>query len=194
MPYTQILLRATQAKIPSMSDEGRLYCAHLIQSQGLKRILEIGTGHGIWAISMAQANPEVRIITIEKDIRRGSIAQENIQSLNLQDRITVIIEDACEVIVDGLFDLILIDGPKSQNKVLFERFLPQLMETGFILIDNLDFHGETVKDASGQSRDLRQLVRKINAFGTWLQHQPDLSVQRVDVGDGLMLVSRKYPR
>ncbi len=193
MTFNTILTKAKQDKIPSMTQEGLFYCAHLIQSQHLSSILEIGTGHGIWAITMALADPQVHIITIELNPQRVVIARENIQAMGLSDRITVIQGDALTIPLEGLFDLILIDGPKGQNKALFEKTIPHLNPSGHVLIDNLDFHGET-SSSDPQSRDLKQLVRKINAFKTWMSAQSDFIVQSIDLGDGLLLVSRKYAR
>lgn len=194
MTFDQILTKANTDKIPSMSQEGRFYCDHLIQSQNLNTILEIGSGHGIWSIAMALTNPKIAITTLELNEKRATIAQENITLMNLTDRINLIWCDALTYEPKAHYDLILIDGPKGQNKALFERFLPFLNPNGVIVIDNLDFHGETLKDGLTQSRDLKQLVRKINDFKTWIEKQSDLIVVSVDIGDGLLLVSRKYTR
>lgn len=191
MTFALIKQQAQTDKIPSMQEEGLFYCQHLILSQALFTILEIGTGHGIWSITMALSHPSVKITTIELNPKRVAIARENINAMSLSDQITVIQGDALTIERQGMYDLILIDGPKSQNKTLFIKSLPSLKPNGFILIDNLDFHGETTR-SEAQSRDLKQLVRKINDFKTWIFDQSDLSVKEVDVGDGLLLVCRKY--
>jgi predicted O-methyltransferase YrrM len=191
MNFDQIKHKAQSDKIPTMQDEGLFYCQHLILSQSLFSILEIGTGQGIWSITMALAHPLVKITTIELNPKRASIARENIIAMNLSERITVITGDALLTDLHGAYDLILIDGPKSQNKVLFEKTLPFLNPKGYVLIDNLDFHGETTS-VETQSRDLKQLIRKINSFKAWIHNQSDFNVKEVDAGDGLMLVSRKY--
>jgi len=191
MNFAQIKQKAQTDKIPSMQEEGLFYCQHLILSQSLLSILEIGTGHGIWSITMALSSPLVKITTLELNPNRVTIARENIEAMKLTDRITVIEGDALMADLKGAYDLILIDGPKSQNKTLFLKALPLLNPKGFVLIDNLDFHGET-SNTETQSRDLKQLVRKINDFKAWIQNQSDLSVKEVDAGDGLLLVSRKY--
>ncbi|KAF0225178.1 MAG: yrrM [Erysipelotrichaceae bacterium] len=189
--FDQIKLKAAQEKIPSMQEEGLFYCEHLIQSQSLKNILEIGTGHGIWSIHMALAINDLKLKTIELNPKRAEIAKQNIIDLNLQDRITVIHQDALTVELTETYDLIFIDGPKSQNKALFIKVLPYLSKNGYILVDNLDFHGETHTEQT-QSRDLKQLVRKINTFKDWILNESDLNVKALEFGDGLMLISRKY--
>lgn len=193
MTFQNLIAKATQDKIPTMTQEGLFYCAHLIQSQQLHSILEVGTGHGIWSITMALADPQVRIVTIELNPQRAFIARENIRAMGLSDRIIVIQGDALTASLEGNYDLILLDGPKGQNKVLFEKTVPFLKPEGYVLIDNLDFHGETTT-RDPQSRDLKQLVHKIKAFKTWMADQSDFIVQSLELGDGLMLVSRKYPR
>jgi len=177
-----------------MQEESLFYCAHLIQSQQLTRILEIGTGYGIWSITMALSDPKVTITTVELNRQRVNIARENIRALGLSDRITVIEGDALTIPLEGLYDLILIDGPKSQNQPLFEKCWPLMKPSGYILIDNLDFHGETDADHGTQSASLRQMVRKINDFKARIQNRSDLNVLNLQIGDGLMLVSRKYQR
>lgn len=177
-----------------MLEEGRFYCEHLIQSQGLTSVLEVGTGVAVWAIQMALANPQITITSLELNPNRVDIARENIRSMALEDRIRVIRTDARFYEASGLYDLILIDGPKSQNKLLFQRYLKVLSPKGYVVIDNVDFHGEVSSNRSDQSRDLKQLIRKISGFSAWLAEQSDLSVQRIAVGDGLLLVSRKYQR
>ncbi len=189
--FDQIKLKATQDKIPSMQEEGLFYCEHLIQSQSLKNILEIGTGHGIWSIHMALANKDLKIRTIELNLKRAEIAKQNIFDLDLQEHITVIHQDALTIELTQTYDLIFIDGPKSQNKALFIKVLPYLSKSGYILVDNIDFHGETHTDQT-QSRDLKQLVRKINNFRQWILNESDLNVKALEFGDGLMLISRKY--
>ena len=189
--FDQIKIKAKQDKIPSMQEEGLFYCEHLIQSQSLKNILEIGTGHGIWSIHMALTHKDLKIMTIELNQKRAKIAIQNILELNLQDRIAVINQDALTVELTEKYDLIFIDGPKSQNKALFIKVLPYLNRNGYILVDNLDFHGETHTDQT-QSRDLKQLVRKINTFKDWILNDSDLNVKALEFGDGLMLISRKY--
>ncbi len=192
--FDQIKQQAQEDKIPSMLEEGRFYCEHLIQSQHLNSMLEIGTGVGIWSIHMALANPQIKITTIERDPLRAQKATENFKACGLLDRITLINEDALLTKISGSFDFILIDGPKGQNKALVTKVLPLLNPNGYLLIDNLDFHGETTIESRNQSRDLKQLVRKINDFKDWANRQSDLTVKELPFGDGLMLISRKYPQ
>jgi len=190
--FDQIKTKATLDKIPSMTQDGLFYCEHLILSQSITSILEIGTGYGIWSISMALLNKDIHITSLELLEKRAKIAQSNIQSMSLQDQITVENIDALSYVPNRHYDFIFIDGPKSQNKALFLKYLPFLNSNGYILVDNIDFHGETKTERSDQSRDLKQMVRKINDFKTWILNESDLNVIDLEIGDGLLLISRKY--
>jgi len=190
--FDQIKTKASLDKIPSMTQDGLFYCEHLILSQSITSILEIGTGYGIWSISMALLNKDIHITSVELLEKRAKIAQSNIENMALQDQIRVENMDALSYIPHKYFDLVFIDGPKSQNKALFQRFLPYLSPKGYILVDNIDFHGETKADRLDQSRDLKQMVRKINDFKTWILNESDLNVVSLEIGDGLILISRKY--
>ena len=190
--FDQIKTKATLDKIPSMTQDGLFYCEHLILSQSISSILEIGTGYGIWSINMAQLNKDIHITSLELLEKRAKIAESNIQSMALQDQITLENVDALSYTPSKHYDFIFIDGPKSQNKVLFLKYLPFLNPNGYILVDNIDFHGETKTERSDQSRDLKQMVRKINDFKTWILNESDLNVIDLEIGDGLLLISRKY--
>jgi len=190
--FDQIKTKATLDKIPSMTQDGLFYCEHLILSQEITSILEIGTGYGIWSINMAQLNKDIHITSLELLEKRAKIAESNIQSMALQDQITLENVDALSYTPSKHYDFIFIDGPKSQNKVLFLKYLPFLNPNGYILVDNIDFHGETKTERSDQSRDLKQMVRKINDFKTWILNESDLNVIDLEIGDGLLLISRKY--
>lgn len=190
--FDQIKTQAAVEKIPSMTQDGLFYCEHFILSQSIRTVLEIGTGHGIWSIHMALACSNVKITSLELLEKRATTASFNVSQLGLEDRITILNCDALFYTPSDTYDLILIDGPKSQNKALFERYLPYLNPKGYVIIDNMNFHGETKNKGLTQSRDLKQMVKKIKAFNAWAHAQSDLSVQSLEIGDGLMLISRKY--
>ena len=89
-------------------------------------------------------------------IIKNQIKSVNIKKLNLEDRITLIFNDALEVKLSDKFDLIFIDAAKSQSIHFFEQFSRNLNNNGFIITDNMDFHGYVKKDEKEiKSRNLR---------------------------------------
>ena len=111
--------------------------------------------------------------------------------MNLEDRINLIFKDALDISINDKFDLIFIDAAKAQNIKFFEKFEYNLKSGGYIITDNLNFHGLVSMDVKDiKSRNLRQLVRKINDYKRFLEKNSRYVTRFIDVGDGIS-VSRK---
>ncbi len=183
---------ALDNKVPIMVDEGIDFLTTFIIKNQITNILEIGSAIGYSAIMMALANPNVRITTIERDRERYLEAVKNVKKLGLEDRITLIFNDALETTIEGKFDLIFIDAAKGQNIRFFEKFEPNLTDHGVIITDNINFHGLVQKDADSiQSRNLRGLVRKIREYIDYLKNNPKYDVEFLKIGDGIAVARKK---
>ena len=64
-------------------------------------------------------------------------------------------------------------------------------ENGIIIIDNLSFHGFVGNSSTIKSRNLRQMVRKIEKFIDFLDNNQEYSVEYIDVGDRLGVCKKK---
>lgn len=182
---------ALENKVPIMMDDGIDFLTTFIIKNQIKSVLEIGTAIGYSAIMMALSNPYVTITSIERDEVRYLEALKNIKKLNLEDRITLIFKDALDVKLPEKFDLVFIDAAKSQSIRFFEQFSRNLNKNGFIITDNMDFHGYVKKDEKEiKSRNLRQLVRKIKEYRVYLEENSDYHTDFYTIGDGIS-VSRK---
>ena len=182
---------ALENKVPIMMDDGIDFLTTFIIKNQIKSVLEIGTAIGYSAIMMALSNPYVMITSIERDEVRYLEALKNIKKLNLEDRITLIFKDALDVKLPDKFDLVFIDAAKSQSIRFFEQFSRNLNKNGFIITDNMDFHGYVKKDEKEiKSRNLRQLVRKIKEYRVYLEENSDYQTDFYTIGDGIS-VSRK---
>lgn len=183
---------AIDHKVPIMQDSGMDYLTTFIVKNQINSVLEIGTAIGYSAIMMALANPNLKITTIERDRERYLEALKNIKTFELEDRITLVFGDALETMVEGTFDMIFIDAAKGQNINFFNRFEVNLKEKGYILTDNMNFHGLVDKlDVEIPSKNLRSLVRKIREYRTFLQERQDYKVEFLDIGDGIAVAERK---
>ncbi|MGN0974055.1 MAG: O-methyltransferase [Bacilli bacterium] len=184
---------AKKEKVPIMQDEGISFLTTFIIKNQIKNILEIGTAIGYSAIMMALCNPNVKITSIERDEKRYLEAIKNIKKLNLENRITLIFNDALNVKLDDKYDLIFIDAAKSQNIKFFERFEKNLDNRGYIITDNMMFHGYVEKDEKDiKNRDLRGLVRKIKLYIEYLENNPKYkTVFHNKIGDGIAVTSLK---
>ena len=183
---------ALENKVPIMMDDGIDFLTTFIIKHQIKSVLEIGTAIGYSAIMMALVNPGITVTSIERDEVRYLEALKNIKKLNLENRITLIFRDALDVKLSDKFDLIFIDAAKSQSIRFFEQFSRNLNKNGYIITDNMDFHGYVKKDESEiKSKNLRQLVRKIKEYRVFLETNTDYQTKFYSIGDGISVSMKK---
>lgn len=188
----RIMEYAKEENIPIMQEDGISFLTTFIINNKIRTVLEIGTAIGYSAIKMALSSPNLKIISIERDEKRYLEAIKNIKKLQLEDRITLIFNDALEVNLDDKFDLIFIDAAKSQSINFFEKFEKNLNENGYMITDNLNFHGYVYKaEEEIKSKNLRALVRKIKEYRKYLEDNKEYDTSFYDVGDGISVSKRK---
>lgn len=187
--YLEVECFAKSQNIPIMLKDGINYIEEFITKNNIKNILEIGTAIGYSTIKMANVSDTV--ISIERDEERYKKAVENVRKSLLEEKITLINDDAFNVEIKDKFDLILIDAAKAQNIKFIEKFKVNLKKNGYIIIDNVDFHGMVGNSSNIKSRNLRALVRKIENFLEYLDTQIEFNVLKVNAGDGLIILNRK---
>lgn len=187
----EIRTYAKENNVPIMLDDGIEYLTNYIIKNNVNSVLEIGTAIGYSAIMMALVNPSLSVTTIERDEKRYLEALKNIKKLNLENRITLIFNDALDVNITGKFDLIFIDAAKAQSIKFFEKFEKNLNPTGVIITDNIKFHGLVDKNEEEiESRNLRALVRKVKEYITYLKENEHYETEFLELGDGIS-ISRK---
>lgn len=178
--------------VPIMQDETIDFITDYIERKNVRTILEVGTAVGYSAIMMASANPLVKIVSIEKDKDRYIKAVKNVKKMNLEDRITLVFNDALDVKLDEKFDLIIIDAAKSKNLDFFSHFEKNLEANGSVITDNINFHGYVEKDLSEiSSRNIRGLVKKIRNYIEFLKNNTKYKTRFCDLGDGISVTERR---
>lgn len=182
---------ATENSVPIMFDEGIEFIVNYIKNNDVSFILEIGTAIGYSAIKFAQIHPEIRIFTIEYDIERYQKAVENITKLNLDDQITVFLGDALKFDFTEKFDLIFIDGAKSQYVNFFEKYKNNLKEDGVFISDNLFFHGMVENPELTQNYSTIKLLRKLKRYIDFLKANTEFETTFYQIGDGVAVSRRK---
>ena len=193
--YTQIKEIKEYAianKVPIMQDAGIDFLTTFIIKHQIKNVLEIGTAIGYSAIMMTLCSPNLKVTTIERDEQRYLEALKNIKKMNLEDRITLIFNDASNVKLDDKYDLIFIDAAKAQNIKFFELFERNLNPLGYIITDNMYFHGLVKKNEKEiGSRNLRGIVRKIKDYINFLKNNDRYNTTIYDIGDGIAVSEKK---
>lgn len=183
---------ARRENIPIMQDEGIEFLTSFIEKKGIKNILEIGTAIGYSAIMMVSVNSNIHVTTIERDEIRYLEALKNIKKFGLEDRITLIFNDALNVEVKEKFDLIFIDAAKGKNKDFFNHFEGNLNENGYIITDNMGFHGYVEMDEEDlPSKNIASIVRKIKDYIYFLENNMLYKTTIYKIGDGIAVTERR---
>lgn len=179
---------AEKENVPIMKKDSIDYLLEFIRKNNIKDVLEIGSAIGYSALKISTTG--VNVTTIERDEERYKIAVENINKSNYKNKINIILSDALDVNISEKYDLIFIDAAKGKNKEFIDKFKKNLKTNGFIIIDNMDFHGLVGKSSEIKKRRLRSLVRKIESFIEYIEDQTEFKVSKINVGDGLYLLER----
>lgn len=183
---------AKENHVPIMEHDGIEFLTKYIKEhEEIKNILEIGCAIGYSAIRMALIRDDIHVTTIERDQERYLKAKENVNAFHLEDRITILFQDALEVELNEQYDFIFIDAAKSQYIKFFEKFTPLLSENGVVFSDNLLFHGYTKQKERIESKNLRQLVQKIRKYIVYLKENKNYVTEFYDVGDGIAVTKRR---
>lgn len=159
-----------------------------------KKILEIGTAIGYSALRMAEAVPEAKIFTIEREKERFQRAIANIKLAGCDDRIEVIFGDALEVSQQlseqAPFDMLFIDAAKGKYQAFFERYENMLTEEAVIFSDNVLFKGY-VAGMESEKKQHEKIAMKINEYNEWLMAHEQYETTIIPVGDGLAITMKR---
>ncbi len=175
--------------VPIMSRDTITTIQKIIKDNNVKSILEVGTAIGYSTICFASTGID-KIESIERDKERYDIAVSNVKKSGLNN-IFLNFMDVFDFNTDSKYDLIIIDAAKSQNRKIFEKFMNNLNENGIIIIDNLSFHGFVGRSNEIKSRNLRQMVRKIEKFIEYLKDNDEFDTEFIEVGDTLGVCKRR---
>ena len=159
--------------------------SHMIQP---KRILEIGTFTGYSALCLArglQSNGTLH--TIEQRSEDAQRAKEFFDRSFFSDKIILHIGDALEIVgeIEESWDLVFIDADKENYINYFNLVFPKVKQNGFILADNVLFHGEVLQpEIKGKA------AKAIQAFNDYLLTRTDVERLMLPIRDGLMLLRK----
>ena len=181
--------------VPIIQDQGLELMLQLLRIKQPQSILEIGTAIGYSSLMMARHLPNTHIVSIERDPKRYNESIAYHERSTIKEQVTLIEADALEIANEELpiqkYDVIFIDAAKAQYQKFFEKYEPLLKEDGMIISDNLIFHGHIFDNNQKQSRNLKQLVRKINRYNDWLANHPNYDTLLLPIGDGVAISLKK---
>lgn len=153
-----------------------------------RRILEIGTFTGYSALCLAKGLAEDGIIhTIELREADAGRARSYFDRSIWRDKIILHTGNALEVIpgLNETWDLVFIDADKPAYIEYFNLVLPQVRKNGFILADNVFFHGQVLQE-NGQNKS----AKGIRAFNEFIKDSTDIDKVILTIRDGLFLIRK----
>ena len=153
-----------------------------------RRILEIGTFTGYSALCLAKGLTEDgQLHTIEL---REEDARKARALFDRSDRAAQIIShtgNALNIVPELAenWDLVFIDADKPAYIQYFSLVFPQLRKNGFILADNIFFHGQVLEEkVTGKS------AKGIRDFNAFIRERNDIEKVILTIRDGLYLIRK----
>lgn len=188
----KIKQKALEDHIPIIMDEALEYIEQLIVETKPKRILEIGTAVGYSAICFAKiAGENTRIDTIEIDEKRAEEAKQNIQKVELKNKIQIYCGDAVEILptMKESYDMIFIDASKGKYPFFLEESIRLAHKDTLIIADNILYKGYVMSDYNKHKQ--RTAVRNLREYIKQATENPDLKTQIFEIGDGIAISKKK---
>ncbi len=160
----------------------------MAQLVGAKRVLEIGMFTGYSALCFAEALPEDgTVITCEVNEKSAAVARRYFAQASFGNKISIRMGPALDTIrtLIGPFDLIFIDADKTNYLNYYRRALDLLAPNGVILIDNVLWSGEVLKQPppDESTAAIQELNRIVSA-------DPRVTAVLVTIRDGILVVRR----
>lgn len=153
-----------------------------------QKILEIGTFTGYSALCLAKGlQPVGKLHTIELREEDAATAQSFFNRSSFSQHIILHIGNALEIIgqLEETWDLVFIDADKVSYVDYFNRVLPKVRKNGFILADNVLFHGEVL-----QEKMTGKNAKAIQAFNDFIAARTDVEKMLLPLRDGLYLIRK----
>ena len=191
------LLRELAARTRELHRDHHMLSGHL-QGKWLQmvswmirpmRVLEIGTFTGYSAICLAagmQTGGELHSIELREN--DAQTARQFIARSSYADKITVHTGEAADLIptLGAGWDLVFIDADKVSYTQYVDMVMPLVRTNGFILADNIFFHGEVLEQpAKGKN------ARAISRFNEYIRSRTDMDKMILTLRDGMFLIRKK---
>jgi len=154
-----------------------------------KRILEIGTFTGFSALCLAKGlQAEGQLHTIELREEDAETAKRYFIRSGVNEKISLHVGDALKLIpsITETWDLVFIDADKVNYIPYYELTLPAVKKGGWIIADNVLFHGDVLQDeVKGKN------AKALSAFNDHVRNDDRVQQAMLTIRDGLLLIQKK---
>lgn len=153
------------------------------------KILEIGSFTGFSALCLAKGLQKGGILhTIELRDKDADLCEQYFKEAGIDEQVKLHRGNALDIIplLNEEWDLVFIDADKVSYIQYYELTLQKLKPGGFLLADNVLFHGEVLEEKlSGKN------AKAIAAFNEFVANDSRVQQVVLTVRDGLMLIRKK---
>lgn len=178
-PHAQMLSGHVQGKVLEMVSK-------MIEP---KTILEIGTFTGFSALCLAKGlQADGKLHTLELRAEDAVTAANYFTKAAMNSRIQLHVGDALQIIptLNETWDLVFIDADKVNYINYYELTLPSVKSGGWLLADNVLFHGEVLEEnIKGKN------AKALQAFNEHVKNDDRVEQVMLTVRDGLLLIQKK---
>lgn len=160
-----------------------------------QRILEIGTFTGYSALCLAKGlAADGQLHTIELREADAQKARAFFDRSEYAGRIISHTGNALDIVpkLAENWDLVFIDADKPAYIQYFNLVFPHLRKNGFILADNIFFHGQVLPKGvpSGEEKVTGKSAKGIRDFNEFIRERKDIEKVVLTVRDGLYLIKK----
>ena len=180
---------AKENYIPIARKQTTEFMVNIIKENNYKSFFELGTAIGYTSILLKTTFPELKIVTIEYNLKRANIAKTNFTDFGIEYDIEFIIGDAVIYETEEMFDLIFIDAAKLRNRFFLDKFSKNLNSGGTIIVDNMQLD-DLWQGADQKKKAKYDLANK--EFKDYILTLQEYEVSIYDnIGDGIAVLKKK---
>ncbi len=179
MEYAQMLVGPLEGAFLKM----------MTQLVGATRVLEIGMFTGYSALCFAEALPaDGRVITCEVNESSAALGRKHFAKSPHGRKIEIRLGTALDTMreLSGPFDVVFIDADKVNYSNYYRRALDLLSPTGVILIDNVLWDGDVLKQPPPDEK-----TAAIQELNRTVANDPGVTAVLVTIRDGVLVVRKK---
>lgn len=176
--------------IPVLLPESAAFLKQIVALKKPEKCLEIGTAIG-YSSQLILRNGAGRLFTVEINENMAELAKKYFARAGLSDRVVCFVGDASEIVplMEGEFDFIFMDGPKTRYIEYLPHIKRLLKNGGILLCDNVLYNG-MVTGKTDTPRKKSTIKNGLDIFLTTLSTDEDFTTSILPVGDGMSLSIR----
>ena len=177
--------------LPVMRRATAAFLAKLVSAKRPERALDIGTCSGVSCLTTLAAGVKC-VTTIERDGERVEYARKNFKKCGVTPYVIQIEGDCLNEMAylsGNVYDLVILDGPKSSIKAQYDMSLDITRKGGIIFVDDINYHGMIAGTEAKHKQ--RTIIKGIREFMEYVKNDERVDAKFYDIEDGFAVLERK---